>query len=142
LLPALELLPRLTRAILRHLFAYGELLYEEACLAVANMRRRIVGLAVALLAGMMTVGLGCLWVIAATWDGPNRLWAVGGLCIGFLLIAIIGGAYAVGGRPRGAAFEHLRAQWRADLQEIARLDPALTGEPGAAAMGGQGAGAE
>ena len=96
----------------------------------------------AAIAGMMALGLGCLWIIAATWDGPNRLWAVGGLCIGFLLIAISGGAYAVGGRSRGKPFEQLRAEWRADLQEIARLDPTLVGEPGAAMMGTQGAGRE
>lgn len=137
MLATLELLPKLSRALLRHLFAYGELLFEEARVVLGRVRRRVVGMAVALLAGMMAVGLGCLWIIAATWDGPNRLWAVGGLCIGFLLIAICGGAYAVGGRSRGAPFEQLRAEWRADMAEIARLDPTLVGEPGAAAMGGR-----
>jgi hypothetical protein len=142
LLSPLELLPRLAQALLRHLLGYGELLFEEARDALERTRRRVVGMAVALLAGMMALGLGCLWIIAATWDGPNRLWAVGGLCIGFVLIAISGGAYAVGGRSRAAAFEQLRAEWRADLQEITRLDPTMVGEPGAAVMGGQGAGHE
>ncbi len=135
MLSTLELLPRLIHALARHLFAYGELLCVESLEALRRVRRRIVGAAVALLAGMLAVGLGCLWIIAATWDGPNRLWAVGGLCIGFLLIAISGGAYAVGERSRGAPFEQLRAEWHADLQEIARLDPTLVAEPGAPAMG-------
>ncbi len=137
MLSTFELLPKLAQALLRHLIAYGELAYEEAREALARARRQIVGIAVALLAGMMALGLGCLWVIAATWNGPDRLWAVGGLCIGFLLIAISGGAYAVGGRSRGTAFEQLRAEWRADLREIARLDPTLVGEPGSAMVGGQ-----
>lgn len=140
LLSTLELLPKLLQALLRHLIAYGELLFEEGREAIERLRRRMVAMAVALVAGLMALGLGCLWIIAATWDGPNRLWAVGGLCIGFLLIAISGGAYAVGGRSRGTPFEQLRAEWRADLQEIARLDPTLVGEPGEPVMGGHGAG--
>lgn len=123
---ALELLPRLLQALLRHVFAYGELAYEESLIAARRLRRRLLGAAIACMAGMLALMMGCVWVIAATWDGPNRMLAVGALCIGFLLVAIIGIAYAAGGARR-APFEALRAEWRSDLQEIARLDPALVG---------------
>ncbi|HEX4025221.1 MAG TPA: hypothetical protein VHX52_11050 [Steroidobacteraceae bacterium] len=136
---ALELLPRLLQAVLRHLFAYGELLCQELVAAARRGRRRLWGAAVAVIAGLMALGLGCLWVIAATWDGPDRLIAVGALCVGFALIAIIGAVYA----GRGAAarpFERLRAEWRADMDEIARLDPSLVGHAHASAAAGQHAG--
>lgn len=140
LLAALESLPRLLQAILRHVFAYGELLCEESIEAVQRARRRVIGIAVAYTAGVMAVALGCLWVIAATWNGPNRLTAVGGLCIGFILIAIIGGAYAIGARGRAGAFAQLRVEWRADMQEIARLDPTLVAQTSTPVMGASSAG--
>ncbi|HTT06795.1 MAG TPA: hypothetical protein VMF64_16065 [Steroidobacteraceae bacterium] len=138
---ALELLPRLLQTLLRHVFAYGELAYEEGVIAARRLRRRLLGAAIACMAGMLALMMGCVWVIAATWDGPNRMLAVGALCIGFLLVAIIGIAYAAGGGAR-APFEALRAEWHADLQEIARLDPALVGQPPGPIMGGTGGGHE
>jgi len=132
---ALESLPHLVQAILRHLFAYGELLCEETLETMHRARRRVLGIAVAITAGVMAVVLGCLWVIAATWDGPNRLTAVGGLFGGFVLVAILGGAYAVGARARGGPFEQLRFEGRADLREIARLDPTLVGQAAASPAG-------
>lgn len=134
---ALELLPRLLQALLRHLFAYGELAYEEGLLAARRLRRRLLGAAIACMAGMLALMMGCVWVLAATWDGPNRLLAVGALCIGFVLVAIIGITYAAGGGAR-VPFEGLRAEWHNDLQEIAQLDPTLVGQPPRAAMGGPG----
>jgi uncharacterized membrane protein YqjE len=135
LLSALELLPRLLQALLRHLFAYGELAYEEGVLAAQRLRRRLLGVAIACMAGMLGLMMGCVWVVAATWDGPNRMLAVGALCIGFILIAIIGVAYAAAGTSR-APFEQLRAEWHSDLQQIVRLDPTLVGEPPGPIMGG------
>lgn len=134
---ALELLPRLLQTLLRHLFAYGDLAYEEGMIAARRLRRRLLGAAIACMAGMLALMMGCVWVIAATWDGPNRMLAVGALCIGFLLVAIIGIAYAAGGGGR-VPFEALRAEWHSDLQEIARLDPGLVGQPPGPIMGGTG----
>ena len=123
------------QALLRHVFAYGELAYEEGVLAAQRVRRRMIGAAIAAMAGMLALTMGCVWIIAATWDGPNRLLAVGALCIGFLLVTLIGAAYALGGgghRP----FQQLRAEWHNDLRELARLDPTLVGESTASVVGG------
>jgi len=132
------MLPRLAQALLRHLFAYGSLLYQESVEALRVGRRRLLGAAVALIAGLMALLMGCTWVLAATWDGPDRLIAVGAMCLGFALIALIGGAYAGGaGRSAPQPFERLRAEWHADLNEIARLDPSLVAEPPVAGPGAQ-----
>ena len=50
-----------------------------------RLRRGLIGFALAALAGFIALELACLWIIAATWDGPNRLTAVGALCVGFVL---------------------------------------------------------
>jgi hypothetical protein len=123
----LEALQRLAPAVLRHLFAYGELLCEEAGDALRQSRRRALGLAVTVAAGVMALALACLWAIAASWDGPNRLTVVGGLCIGFVLASVLGAAYTRGTRPAGVAapFDRLRAEWQADMRELAALDPSL-----------------
>lgn len=144
---ALELIPRLTQAFLRHVFAYGELLCEESTAAWRLGRRRALGWGVTCIGGLMALVLGCLWVIAATWNGPSRLVAVGSLCIGFGLVAVVGALYAGGGRASGAPrpFERLREEWRADMREIGRLDPTLTGQspaPISGISGGDSAGHE
>jgi hypothetical protein len=126
-LSALEVLPRLARALLGHAFAYAELLCQELDAAVRTARRRLLGAVLALIAALMALLMGCVWVIAATWDGPDRLLAVGALCIGFALIAFVCGAYAGGAGAQ--PFARLRAEWHADIEEIARLDPTLLGRP-------------
>ncbi len=121
----LEALQRLAPAVLRHLIAYGELLCEEAGDALRQSRRRALGLAVTVAAGVMALGLACLWAIAASWDGPNRLLVVGSLCGVFVVIALIGAAYARGTVMRSAPFERLRSEWKSDMRELAELYPSL-----------------
>jgi uncharacterized membrane protein YqjE len=134
----LDVLFRLIPALLRHFVAYGDLLSVEAGDAVRELRRQLIGLAVVLAAGVVAALMGCVWVIAATWDGPHRLQAIGALCIGFALIALSGVWYANRGRPRGQPrpFQRLGAEWREDLRQLAALYPSLAGveqDPAAAA---------
>jgi hypothetical protein len=128
LLTVLEVLQRLAPAVLRHLIAYGELLCEEAGDALRQSRRRALGLLVTVAAGVMALSLACVWAIAASWDGPHRLAVVAALCFSFVIVALVGVAYARGAAPaagRAAPFERLRTQWHADMRELAQLDPSL-----------------
>lgn len=124
-----DALLRLIPALLRHLVAYGDLLVDEAAVAVRDVRRQLLGLAVVMTAGGVAALMACVWVIAATWDGPHRLQAVGALCIGFALIALGGAWYAKGAVPPGQPrpFERLHAEWREDLRQLAALYPSLAG---------------
>jgi uncharacterized membrane protein YqjE len=116
----LEALSRLAPALLRHLFAYGELLREESRDAWRTVRRQALGMAVAAAGGLMALLMGCVWVIGATWDGPNRLKALAALCLGFVLVALIGVWYAITalrpGQPR--PFQRLHSEWIADREEL------------------------
>jgi hypothetical protein len=144
LLSVLEALPRLALAVLRHLIGYGELLYEEGGEVARRLRRSLVGFAIAAVAGFIALELGCLWIIAATWNGPNRLTAVGALCIGFALIAVISAAYAGNVQSAGGhrPFARVREEWQADMEELAALEAganASTNGAGIRAHGIQGA---
>jgi hypothetical protein len=122
----LEALQRLAPALLRHLIGYGELLCAEAGDALRQSRRRALGLAVSVGAGVMALMLACLWAIAASWDGPNRLLVVGALCLSFALVSLIGIAYVRRAAPVGPApFDRLKAEWRTDMRELAQLAPSL-----------------
>lgn len=132
-----EALQRLAPALLRHLMAYGELLCDEAGDALRQSRRRALGLAVTVAAGVMALALACLWAIAASWDGPNRLLVVGSLCGVFVVVALIGAAYARGAVVR--PFERLRSEWKNDMRELVELYPSLGIRPSASVSAGPGA---
>jgi len=131
----LEALSRLAPALLRHLFAYGELLREETRDAWRTVRRQALGIAVAAAGGLMALLMGCVWVIGATWDGPNRLKALAALCLGFVLVALIGVWYAITGLQPGQPrpFQRLRAEWLADREELEAFDRSSRRQAGAAA---------
>jgi hypothetical protein len=123
----IEALQRLAPAVLRHLLAYGELLFEEGGVALRQSRRRALAVAVTAGAALISLSLACVWAIAVSWDGPNRLVVIGALCLGFLLVALIGAACASGAIAVSSAtpFERLRAEWHADMRELAQLEPSL-----------------
>jgi uncharacterized membrane protein YqjE len=51
------------------------------------VRRRVIAASIMVLAALLAVSLACLWIIAATWDTPQRTWAIGGLLLLFVVIA-------------------------------------------------------
>ena len=123
----LEVLLRLLPVLLRHLVAYGDLLSDEAADAVRSARRQLLGLAIVVAAGGVAALMGCVWIIAAAWDGPQRLNAIGALCVGFALVALTGVWYANTSTPRGQPrpFQRLQAEWHEDLRQLAVLYPSL-----------------
>ena len=132
----LELLSRLVPALLRHAIAYSDLLIDETAAAGRQWRRQLLGIAILLAAGGVAALMVCAWVIAATWDGPHRLLAIGGLFGGFTAIALGGAWYATHGGIPGTPrpFERIEAEWREDLRQLAILYPSLGGieRPGVA----------
>lgn len=125
----LEVLSRLIPALVRHILAYGELLSAEAADAARDLRRRLLALLIVLSSGAVALLMGCTWVIAATWDSPHRLQAVGGLCVGFTAIAMgsLWYANAAARRARPRPFERLGAEWNEDLRQLVALYPSLAG---------------
>ena len=90
----LEALPRLALAVLRHLIAYGELLYEEGGEVARRLRLGLIGFASLRWPASSRSSSPVCGSSRPPGTVPNRLTAVGALCIGFALIAVISTAYA------------------------------------------------
>jgi hypothetical protein len=117
-LQALLAAPRAVPLLLRHLAAYAELAAGEVAAAATDLQRRLVLGAVAAMAGLLSLALAVTWLVAATWDTPWRLWTIGGLALGFALIAL--GAARSAGRAPSPPFAVLKEQWAADSALLER----------------------
>jgi len=77
-----------TSLVVRHARAYGDLITDDVESASAAFGRRLwVGIVLAA-AVVFSVGMACVWVIAATWDTPARQWLIGGLFGLFVLTSV------------------------------------------------------
>jgi hypothetical protein len=111
----IESLPKLAPLVLRHLAAYLELTAEEVAALVRDLTQRVLAVAMALVAGIVALLLGCLWVTALAWDTPWRGMVIGSLVVLFGLTAAILGARATRGwKPGQRPFARLRTEWESD----------------------------
>jgi uncharacterized membrane protein YqjE len=118
----LWLLPKAAPALLRHLAAYVEL----ASLDLARTRREIAGeflaTAVAAVCGLFAVLLGCLAVVAYTWDTPHRVTAIVWMGGGFLAVAITAAVYRANAvRAKSQFLGSLRRAWEEDRVLLERI---------------------
>ena len=111
----LWLLPKAAPILLRHLVAYIDLAGLDLARAQRDLAAEFVASAVAAMCAMFAVLMGCLAVVAYTWDTPYRVTAIACLGGGFVLIAVVAAVYR--GRINRAKLPilgGLREQWRAD----------------------------
>jgi uncharacterized membrane protein YqjE len=118
----LWILPKAAPALLRHAAAYADL----ASLDFARARREIVAellaSAVAAICGLFAVFMGCLAVVAYTWDTPYRVSAIAWMGIGFLGMAIVAVAYRANAvRAKSQFLASVRRQWQTDRVLLERL---------------------
>lgn len=121
--PALQhQLPRVLTIASRHVAAYAVLFTEEAAELAVSTAKRIVALALALVAALVTLGLGCTWVIVEFWDTH---WRVTSIVLLFLVFAACAAAAVLiglrGPPPEKTAFGRLREEWEADQRMISEL---------------------
>ena len=115
-------LPKAAPALLRHLMAYLDL----ASLELARARREIavqaVASAIMVFCALFALVLGCLAVIAYTWDTPHRVAAIVWMGGGFLGLAIAAAAYlALMARSRSQFLASVRREWLQDRVFLERL---------------------
>lgn len=115
-------LPKAAPALLRHLAAYVDL----ASLDLARTRREIgaefLATAVAAVCGLFAVLLGCLAVVAYTWDTPHRVTAIvwmGGGFLGLAIAAVVYRANAV--RAKSEFLGSVRRAWEEDRVLLERI---------------------
>jgi uncharacterized membrane protein YqjE len=118
----LWILPKAAPALLRHAAAYADL----ATLDFARARREIVAellaSAIAAICGLFAVFMGCLAVVAYTWDTPHRVSAIAWMGVGFLGVAIVAVAYRANAvRAKSQFLASVRRQWQTDRVLLERL---------------------
>lgn len=104
-----------------HAMGYVSLIGADAELAFGSMRRRVYFGIGAFMAAWLSIALGIVWIVAAAWDSPNRLWWIGGLTLGLAAVAVALGLTA--GRKVDQPFSRVRAEWAADRDMLRRLSP-------------------
>lgn len=115
-------LPKAAPAIMRHLAAYAELLAFDLEQAKQDAVAGIVASVIIGLAVFFAVLMGCVAIIAVTWDTPHRLAAIAWMGGGFLAIAVVAMIYRT--RTLGAQAPFLasvRREWHEDSVLVERI---------------------
>jgi len=111
----LWLLPKAAPALLRHLAAYVDLAGLDLARARREIAAEFLATAVAAVSGLFAVLLGCLAVVAYTWDTPHRVTAIVWMGGGFLAVAIAAAAYRANAvRAKSQLLASVRRAWEED----------------------------
>lgn len=115
-------LPKAAPVLLRHLVAYADLASLDLAKAREEIAAEFVTSAIAAICGLFAVFMGCLVVVAYTWDTPHRVSAIAWMGGGFLGVAIAAAAYrANAARAKSQFLASVRRQWQEDRVLLERL---------------------
>jgi uncharacterized membrane protein YqjE len=118
----LWLLPKAAPALLRHLAAYVDLAGLDLAKAQGEIAAQLLAGAVIAICALFAVFMGCLLVVAYTWDTPHRVAAIAWMGGGFLFIAAVAAAYrAKAARTRSPLFASVRREWQEDRVLLERI---------------------
>jgi uncharacterized membrane protein YqjE len=115
-------LPKAAPALLRHLGAYVDLASLDLARTQREFSAQLLASVVMGVGAVFAVLMGCLLVIAVTWDTPYRVSAIAWMAGGFLLVAVVAALYrAKAVRDRSALFASVRREWQQDRLLLERL---------------------
>ncbi len=119
------LLPKAAPVLLRHVTAYAELAGLDLARARREIAVQLLASAVALIGAFFALLMGCLLVVACTWDTHYRVaaiaWMGGGVFL-FLVIAIASALYrSSAARAQSPFLAAVRREWREDRVILERM---------------------
>ena len=115
-------LPKAAPALLLHVAAYVELVSLDVARAQKEITTELLALAVVAICGLFAVFMGCLVVVAYTWDTPYRVAAIAWMGGGFLVVAIAAAAYrANAARAKSQFLASVRQEWQQDRVLLERI---------------------
>ena len=115
-------LAKATPALLRHLVAYVDLASLDLARAQREMAAEFLASAIAAICGLFAVFMGCLVVVACTWDTPHRVSAIAWMGAAFLAVAVGAVAYrANAARAKSQFLASVRRQWQEDRVLLERM---------------------
>jgi len=115
-------LAKATPALLRHLVAYVDLASLDLGRAQREMASEFLASAIAAICVLFAVFMGCLVVVAWTWDTPHRVSAIAWMGAAFLAVAVGAVAYrANAARAKSQFLASVRRQWQEDRVLLERM---------------------
>jgi uncharacterized membrane protein YqjE len=118
----LWLLPRAAPALLRHLAAYIDLASLDLARASRELAAEFLASAIIVVCGLFALGMGCLAVVACTWDTPYRLTAIAWMGGAFVVAAVASVLYrSKVVRENSRMLESVRRQWQEDRVLLERI---------------------
>lgn len=111
-----------------HASAYGELIADDVLIASQALAKRLwVGVVLAM-AVLIAILLACTWLIARTWDSPDRLATIGALAGFFFVVSLVAGVvlYVLQTRPI-RLLHRTRQEWDKDRLLVEDLVPGTAG---------------
>jgi len=115
-------LPKAAPAILRHLFAYAELVAEDLEQTHRTFKTRLFASLIVLASVFFLILSAFVAVLALTWDTPHRVAAIGWMGFGFLVAAVAAALYRA--RVVGSQAPFLgtvRREWAEDRIIVERI---------------------
>ncbi len=118
----LWLLPKAAPALLRHVAAYVDLASLDFARTQRELTSELVAVAVVAFCGVLAIFMGCLAVVAYTWDTPQRVSAILWMGGGFLALAVVAAVYrSKAAREKSEFLAGVRRQWQEDRVLLERL---------------------
>jgi uncharacterized membrane protein YqjE len=109
-------------ALLRHLVSYTDLASLDLARARREMAAEFLASAVAIICGLFAVFMGCLAVVAYTWDTPHRVAAIVWLGGGFMGVAVVAAVYRANAvRTKSQFLASVRRAWEEDRALLERI---------------------
>jgi len=119
---ALWSLPKAAPALLRHLAAYVELAALDLAKAQREAGVQLLAWGILAVCAFFAVLMGCLAVVACTWDTRYRLAAIAWMGGGFLAAAIVAALYRSRAVRAHSPFLHsVRREWQEDRVILERI---------------------
>jgi uncharacterized membrane protein YqjE len=108
-------LPKAAPELLRHLVAYVDLASLDLARSQREISSEVLASAIVAVCGLFAIFLGCLAVVAYTWDTPYRLTAIAWMAGGFLAAAIGAAVYRYNAVQAKSEFlASVRREWQQD----------------------------
>jgi uncharacterized membrane protein YqjE len=115
-------LPKAAPALLRLLASYVDLASLDLARAQREIAAELLATAIIAICGLFAVFLGCLAVVAYTWDTPYRVTAIVWMGGGFLLAAIVAAIRRSNVvRAKSPFLASVRREWQEDRVLLERI---------------------
>ena len=115
-------LPKAAPVLLRHLAAYVELAALDLAKAQREISAQLFASAIVAVGIFFALMMGCLAVVAATWNTPYRLTAIACMGGAFVVLAVGAAIYKARiARTQTPILDSVRREWHADRMILDRI---------------------